>query len=193
MLYGKRLKAIFFEEVKKISEREFDQGSARPLAEFHRGVEWINWKLRYRWMLNYDEVDDSYPNYHFGGLRNLFKYIAIEIYSSDRKKYKGFVLLSVCTHEDHTVLKILDYHFYSHMDIKYIFLLSLNYAKKYQADNIVLPGQISSHFKRGFLTRTLLNFTKHIYGCRPQNNSSPLAKSFKDIELNLCDGDYSFT
>lgn len=193
MLYGKRLKTFFFEEVNKISDYEFDNASAQPKAEFHRGVEWINWKLKYRWMLNFSEVDVSYANYHFGGLRNLFKYIALDVYSSDRKKYKGFVLLSVCIHGEHTVLKVLDYHIYNHMDIKYIFLLSLNYAKKYQADNLVLPSQISSHFERNFLTRILLNSTQHIYVCRPQNNSSPLAKSLKDIELNLCDGDYSFT
>lgn len=190
--YGRRLKTISFEEVDEIPKDALNGALSQPPAEFHRGVEWINWKLRYRWVLNYDEADVSYANYHFSGLRDLFRYIALDIYSSDQQEYKGFLVLSVSTHGMETVVKVLDFHFYNHSDTQYIFLLSLMYAKMYQADYIILPEQTAHHFKEKILTRILLCLRKHLYNCRPRNSESPLAISLKDIELNLCDGDYSF-
>ena len=191
--YGRHLKKIYFEEIDEIPKDVLDRRQYRPVAEFHRGVEWINWKLRYRMMLNYDEVDVSYANYHFGGLRDLFKYIALNVYSYDRKEYKGFLVLSICIHKSKTKIKILDFHFHELSDTQYIFLLSLRYAEMYKADYIILPNQLAHHFIEKKMTRIILGLRQHYYVIRPQNEESPLAKSLNEIELSLCDGDYSLT
>ena len=86
------------------------EASARNGPAFYRDIDWINWMLKYPWVLSRDTAEVTKENYHFARVRDIFKYIALEIYSKRDNAFKGFVVLSVSRKKDNTVLKILDYN-----------------------------------------------------------------------------------
>ena len=57
---------------------------------FFRGIEAINWMLKYRWLISAaHEKADAEP-YYFSLVSELFDYIALEVYSADKNILKGF-------------------------------------------------------------------------------------------------------
>lgn len=189
----KKLTCMRYTEVGEINNFSYEKVPNRPHCEFHRGLDWINWKLKYRWMLGKDEVDVSYDNYHFRGVRDAFKIFAVEISSADRDEYKGFLVLSLSIEGRECTLKILDYFLYDPGDAEYVVALAIQYADTYQADRVIIPDRLAPYFRKNVLTKYFLSATRHLYICRPESESSPLSLAIPHIQLDLCDGDYSFT
>jgi hypothetical protein len=192
--YKEYIEEICYKEVDKINKDSIGQvGYNATATEFYRGIDIINWMLRYKWILEPDQAEVSNLNYNFGNIQDVFKFITLKIYSSNGKNYKGFLVLSISSKNSETVLKVLDFHFSNQTDYKYVLSLALKYARAYPADYIKFPKSLSVYIKGGILTKFLLRKKNRIYFYHPKDRNSPLAISAKDINLNYCDGDTAFT
>lgn len=171
--------------------------SIKPPAKdgpaFYRDIERVNWMLNYPWVVSKDAVEMHRENYHFAGVRDVFKYIALEFYSKRDNAFKGFVVLSVSRKKDNTVLKILDYHILDLKAFKIICILSLKFAARHLADRIDIPSEFVNGFQNLFLHTYLLDRKKRLYVYHPKTATSSLAACADNIDLNYCDGDTAFT
>lgn len=163
------------------------------VAEFYRCPKVINWMLQYKWVLGLEEAGASTANYCFAGVRHLFKYIALNVYSSNDGTYKGFVVFSVSSERCRTVLKVLDSHFLNAEDRKYAFWLAVQRARTHRADAIEFPTDMACYAKQTLIGRLGLRKASRIYFSWPENPKSPLAVSLPEIGLHYCDGDTAFT
>jgi hypothetical protein len=184
---------IRYEEVKEIDKEMELTDRSTDHTEFYRGAEIVNWMLRYRWTTERDNVKPSDLNYYFSEIRDVFKFVALKVYSFDRKDYKGFVVFSFSCRAPRSVLKVLDYHFLRAEDHQYIPFLALRYGSIYGANYLEVPESLVQYMKGIPLMNILLQRKKRIYLFHPKGSNSPLATFSADIELNYCDGDTPFT
>jgi len=167
--------------------------SAVKYSKFYRGIEAINWMIHYPWVRSSRDLENKINHYHFSQHRDLFKYIALEIYSRSHALFKGYLVLSVSRYKGITVLKILDFYFQHPNDQQIAGFIALKYASRFLADRIDIPSSLSNFFQRQPLLRPLIKKQKRLYLFYPQNTKSPLAESADNMMLNYCDGDVTFT
>ncbi|MFQ5823911.1 MAG: hypothetical protein ACE5JB_07645 [bacterium] len=189
---NQQIKNISYKEVSEIDDYLMQIKHRANSTGFYRDTDIINWMLKYKWILEPDKIETPKLNYRFAYVQDVFRYIALKVYSPDGKDYKGFMVLSVSSENLKTVLKVLDFCFLNRDDYKYIVSLALKYARTYKATNIVLPGSLATYIKDGVLMKFLLHKEYIFYFCHPKSRNSPLATSLNDIELQFCDGDIPF-
>jgi GNAT superfamily N-acetyltransferase len=165
----------------------------RDVPAFYRDIEMVNWMLKYPWVLTRDTAEVPKENYHFAGARDIFKYIALEVYSKRDNAYRGFLVLSISHKKEKTILKILDYHLENSSDIKIFYGLSLKFAAHHLADRIDIPLEFQNYLETKFLQTYLIKKKKRSYVYHPASPASPLASLADNIDLNFCDGDTAFT
>lgn len=166
---------------------------SKPAPVFHRDIEMVNWMLKYPWVLSRDAAQGRKENYHFARVRDIFKYIALEIYSQRGNVLKGFLVLSVSHKKGKTAIKILDYDLKDLSGLKVIFNLSLKFAARYLADRIDMPLEFQIYLGSKFFEKYLIKKKKRSYVYYPGSATSPLASFADQIVLNYCDGDTAFT
>ena len=164
--------------------------SQRPEAELYRGIEAVNWMLKYPWIVEHGQSRTEEMDYYFSDARPLYRLIALEIKTQDGTDL-GFVVFSISQKPSGTVLKTLDFHILD-MD-QYILALAVRYARKYQADTIEVPVEVVKGFEGSLLGKLLLVKKTRIYQCHPMGKESPLAKAWHKLELHLYDGDMAFS
>jgi GNAT superfamily N-acetyltransferase len=164
-----------------------------PAPAFHRDIEMVNWMLKYPWVLSRETAEVRKENYRFSSVRDIFKYIALEIYSQWDNALKGFLVLSVSHKKGKTTIKILDYYLKDLSDLKIISSLSLKLAAHHLADLIDIPSEFQNYFQNKFFHKHLLKKKKRLYVYHPESTTSPLSSSIDNIALNYCDGDTAFT
>ncbi|MDT7041545.1 GNAT family N-acetyltransferase [Candidatus Nitronereus thalassa] len=191
-VFRRELHSIYCETVTAIPPERFPRNVQQSTAEFYRGPEWINWKIQYQWLFSKDEIDVSYDNYHFRGVREHFQIKPLLIYSSCKERFLGFLLVSLSVEGGNATIKVLDFKLEEHCDLSVIFLAVLQQAAKFNVDAIVISPKLSTFFMTHGISRFLLSEIKHLYVCRPEHKNSPLAQVVNEIEVDLCDGDYSF-
>lgn len=160
---------------------------------FSRDVQTVNWMLAHRWVVSSNEAQKDVENYFFSRVREIFKIIALEIYSAKENVYKGFIVLSVSRKKGKTVIKILDFYFHEPNDYPIGSYLGLKFAKAYLADRLEYPAQLSDYYQRQPLLKGLIKNKKRLYLYYPGSADSPLAVKASKIEMNYCDGDTGFT
>ncbi len=166
---------------------------SNAVPAFHRDIEMVNWMLKYPWVLSRDTAEGRKENYHFARARDIFKYIALEIYSQRDNAFRGFLVLSISHKKEKTIIKILDYHLRNFSDLKIFYGLSLKFAAHHLADRIDIPLEFQNYFENKFLHKHLLKKKKRSYVYHPASTASPLASFADNIDLNYCDGDTAFT
>jgi GNAT superfamily N-acetyltransferase len=167
--------------------------SSKDSTFFFRDIELINWMLKYPWVVSKAVVDGGKKAYYFANARDIFKYIALEIYSLKNNGLKGFLILSVAHNKDMTKVKILDYHLKDLEDLRILSPLSLEFAAHYSADRIDIPSKLRNCLINMFFQRYFLTRAKRSYVYHPESPTSPLASCADCISLNYCDGDTAFT
>jgi GNAT superfamily N-acetyltransferase len=183
-----------YQRVEQINrDLESVKASAKGGPVFYRSIEWVNWMLKYPWVVSKDTVETPYYNYHFAGVRDVFQYIALELYSNRDNAHQGFVVFSVSRKKENTVLKILDHHILDARAFNIISRLSLKLAAHHLADRIDIPSEFVNGFQNLFCHTYLLNTKKRSYVYHPKTATSPLAAWADNIDLNYCDGDTAFT
>ena len=165
----------------------------QDFRRFHRGVEAVNWMLKFRWVVSSDENGQTAGSYYFSTSRDLFKYVALEFYSADRKIYKGFATLSVSSKKGKTRVKILDFAFKDTGDRFLAGYFGLKVAQKYLADRLEFPELLFDYFHETPLLQPLIKKQERLYVYYPKKNGSPLEECRGDIVLDYCDADTAFT
>jgi GNAT superfamily N-acetyltransferase len=192
--HGKDVLTSFsFDKVKEISNHDVDLVEYQPEVSFYRGVEAINWMLKYPWVVQPGKSATEKLGFYFTDVRDVFSNIAIEVYSKDTKEYKGFVIMSYSLIGESAVLKILDVHLLTENDLRSVLPLAIYYGRKFNADKIELPGNVAERMQSRIIRRLLLHEKQRIYQCHPRDDDSPLGQRWREIKLNYSDGDMPFT
>jgi GNAT superfamily N-acetyltransferase len=160
---------------------------------FLRGIEVVNWMLKHPWLVPKSEKKTDVANFYFSVTREMFTYIAIAINSSDSRRPKGFLVLSVSKKKKKTRVKILDFYFNNPEDREIAASLALRYAKVFLADRIDFPASLEKYFKQMTGFKKLIKKQSHLFMFYPASSHSPLAVNNDKIAFNYCDGDTAFT
>jgi hypothetical protein len=160
---------------------------------FFRGVEAVNWMLKYPWVVSRSDTITDMPNYYFSGVREIFRYVAIEIRSPGAGLPKGFLVLSISHKKEKTRVKILDFHFNNPADCEIAVYLALKHAKVFLADRIEYPCSLEIYFKKTIGFKKLIKKQRRLYLFYPASSHSPLAVYKGKIAFNYCDADTAFT
>ncbi len=193
VLYRKKniKKAFCFSQVNEIKKEFFKPRPFNASSGFIRKIEAVNWMLKHPWIVSSSGEDKPAENYFFSSVRDVFKYVALEIYSADPKTAKGFLILSVSRHKNKTVVKLLDFSIPS-VDLEWAVFLTLQYAQSYLADLIEYPVEVENYFRKIWPLRPLIKRRKRLYLFQPKSGESPLNAAAKNISLNYCDSDTAF-
>ncbi|MBW2429655.1 MAG: GNAT family N-acetyltransferase [Deltaproteobacteria bacterium] len=162
---------------------------------FFRGIEAINWMLKYRWIISakHKKTEEKWESYYFSLVSELFDYVALEIYSADKKVFKGFLILSVLVKKGRTWVKILDFAFKDLNDGDLAAYFGLICAKKFSADRLEFPASLLDYFKQNPLLQPLIKEQQRLYLFYPKTNRSALEACIGGIRLDYCDADTAFT
>jgi hypothetical protein len=160
--------------------------------KFYRSVQIINWMMNDKWIPTSKKRDAKDSRYYFSEIRNIFKYIAIKVYSKANMDYKGFVVFSFSVFKLNYIMKILDYHFIEPKDCKYIIPLAFKYASHLRANFIEFPESIKTYLNTRMIIQFLLKKRKRTYLYYSKSKNSLLKKHSHEIEFNYCDGDTPF-
>jgi hypothetical protein len=179
-----------FIEVDQIREYPTPQSSS-PEIELHRGVDVVNWMLKYPWVVESGKSGTEKMDYFFSDSRPMFRQIAVEVYSR-MDEYLGFAVFSISQKGEKIALKSLDFSFIMPSDYRAVMALALRYAREYNVDTIELPSEIAAYLDV-WLGKLLLLRKERIYQCMPKSDHSPLARLWPEIELRLIDGDMAFS
>jgi GNAT superfamily N-acetyltransferase len=181
----------------KVVDR-LDESCWRPctghsnLPSFFRNIEAVNWMLQYPWVVSKKSGEKKTKNYYFSEVRNIFKYVAIEVYRLEDRKPAGFMVLSVSHKKAKTRIKLLDFYLQNEEDPEIVGYPLLKYAKKFLADRIEYPDYFAKYFQSLPWTKKLIKRQIRLYLFHPSGNESPLAVSRGKILFGYCDGDTAF-
>ncbi|RME07343.1 MAG: GNAT family N-acetyltransferase [Anaerolineae bacterium] len=204
---GRRLKKVFTRRLNKrfapfleaYHLREVDQlrgeppsRGPRPEVELYRGVEAVNWMLRYPWVLESGQSLTEDKDYYFSDTRPLFRQFAVEIESREGEGL-GYAVFSVSQRGHGMHLRALDYHLPPSLVPELLPALALHYGEQYRADTLELPSEAVVILRRSLLGRLLLKRRERIYMAMPRDDDSPLARNWGRLTFRLVDGDMAFS
>jgi hypothetical protein len=163
--------------------------------QFFRGIEAINWMLKYRWIISarHEKAEAEEESYYFSLTSDLFDYVALEIYSADKTVFKGFLILSVLAKKGKTWVKILDFAFKDPADGGLAAYFAIIYAKTFSADRLEFPASLLDFFKQNPLLQPLIKNQQRLYLFYPKTHGSAFEGCIGDIRLDYCDADTAFT
>jgi GNAT superfamily N-acetyltransferase len=191
----------------KSSEKTFTAKSVKQLTEkvksavarqdsiisFQRDIRTINWMIRNPWVVSGQEAIEDAKHYYFSRVRDLFKFIPLEIFASDEKTRRGYLVLSISRKKKRTTIKVLDYYFHDPKDNFIAGYFAMQYAKDYRADRLEFPVGLKTFFDDQTGLTHQIKRKKRLYLFCPRSSNSPLARLAEKIELNYCDSDTAFT
>jgi GNAT superfamily N-acetyltransferase len=160
---------------------------------FFRGIEAINWMLKYRWIISAKHEKAKAESYYFSLVSDLFDYVALEIYSADKTLFKGFLILSVSVKKGRTWLKILDFAFKDPADGGLAAYFAIIYAKTFSADRLEFPASLLDFFKPNPLLQPLIKRQQRLYLFYPKTHGSAFEGCIGEIRFDYCDADTAFT
>jgi GNAT superfamily N-acetyltransferase len=161
-------------------------------ASFFRGIECINWMLRFPWVVSGKERKTGRTRYYFSHVRDIFRYVTIEINSAQKGGPQGFLVLSISHKKKKTRVKVLDYYVNNPADGDIVTYLALKYARGYLADRIEYPANLANYFNQRAEFKKLIKKQSRLYMFYPRDDHSPLAVYRGKINLDYCDGDTAF-
>ena len=162
---------------------------------FFRGIEAINWMLKYRWVISarHETAEAEGEPYYFSLVSELFDYVALEIYSANKKVFKGFLILSVLVKKGRTWVKILDFAFKDPNDGNLAAYFGLIYANNFSADRLEFPARLQGYFRQNPLLQPLIKKQQRLYLFYPRTDGSAFETCIGGIQLDYCDADTAFT
>jgi GNAT superfamily N-acetyltransferase len=189
-----REKKITSKSVNQLAEEIYPTAARQDsIISFRRDIKTINWMIRNPWIVSRQNARQDVKQYYFSRVRDLFEFIALEIFALDGIARKGYLVLSISRKKNATTIKVLDYYFRESKDRFIAGYLAIKYAKEFQADRLEYPIGLEKFWgSQTGLTRQA-KIKKRLYLFYPRDSSSPLARLAHKIELNYCDSDTAFT
>jgi hypothetical protein len=163
------------------------------LPSFFRGIDTVNWMLQNPWVVSKKLGEKKSKNYYFSETRDIFKYVAIEVYRLENRTPAGFLVLSLSHKKEKTRIKLLDFGLQNAEKAGIVGYPILKYAKKFLADRIEYPDYLARYFQSLPWTKKLIKKQTRLYLFHPSREDSPLAVSRGKIVFDYCDGDTTFT
>lgn len=163
------------------------------IISFQRDINTINWMIRNPWVVSRQKAQEDVKHYYFSRVRDLFKFVALEIFAPDEQTRIGYLVLSISRKKNRTKIKVLYYYFHDPKDIFIASYIGIKYAKKYVADRIEFPAGLDDFFRNQSGWKRLLKRKKRLYLYYPQRENSRLAALADRIRLDYCDSDTAFT
>jgi GNAT superfamily N-acetyltransferase len=160
---------------------------------FFRGAKLINWMLQERWVLSQSNNKPQISGYHFSGIREIFRYIALKLYYKNEQNYNGFIVLCVSSYKGKTVLRVLDHSLKTSETIPAACAAVFRYARQYQADRVEFPNKMGHYLNRQIIFKKFLKKQTREYLYFPMHKNSPLERAKNEIRFDYCDGDTAFT
>jgi hypothetical protein len=161
-----------------------------PRVYFERDLATINWTLQY---LSSSQQPATHPPYFFARGGEKLTYSAYELYLNSGE-YRGFAILSERSGTKiPTVAKVLDIWVAEPSDLHSVASLAWEHARKIHADRIIFPESLAAAMNELPLARLMVHQDFRRYMYRPSSPSSPLAWAVPEVQLDLPDGDYSFS
>lgn len=161
-----------------------------PTARFYRGTEVVRWMLQHPWTT--DQSTDATPGYYFSDFRPLARFVVLEARPAKLQSL-SYLVLSISRDEGQTTVKALDHSLTSGEDHRVLLAAALTYARRYRANRVLLPEQISPCVEASSFLRLLFRRKHRLYFCRPRQSGSMLKPNPDRIRLDFCDGDSPFT
>ena len=178
----------------RLTEEEIQAASRQASdARFLRDIKSINWMIRNPWIVSRQDARQDVKHYYFSRARDLFKFIALEIFNSDGAIRKGYLILSISRHKNRTTLKVLDFCFYDPQNIFIAVYYAMKYAGEYRAERMGFPPGLNKFLEKHVSPTHQLKRKKRLYLFYPRSPASPLAQLAENINLNYCDSDTAFT
>jgi GNAT superfamily N-acetyltransferase len=161
--------------------------------QFFRGLEALNWMLKYRWLISAAHEKAEAEPYYFSLVCELFDYVALEIYSADKQEFKGFLILSILVKKGRIWVKILDYAFNDPSGCDLAAYHALIAAQRFSADRLEFPADLLNYFEQNPLLQPLIKKQQRRYLFYPRSKGSVLEECVGKIRLDYCDADTTFT
>jgi hypothetical protein len=159
---------------------------------YYRGPECVNWMLAYPWVLEEGQSISEHLEYYFTDTRKRFEMVAIELYSAKGDKYMGYLVYMLTQIGEKLQLRLLDYHFETQIDERYILAVALEQAHKENVDHIEIRSQHVHGLQSSLLGKLLLVQRERYCHYKPYAEDSPLGRNGHLMELDYCDGDMPF-
>ena len=171
------------------------QAASRLVSDtrFLRDTESINWMIQNPWVVSRQDARQDVNNYYFSRVRDLFKFIALDIFTPDAAVSKGYLILSISRHRSQTTLKVLDCFFFDPQDIFIAGYYAIRYAREYRADRLEFPPVLDNFLAQYVCPTLRVKRKKRLYLYYPRSTESPLARLADQITLDYCDSDTAFT
>jgi peptidoglycan/xylan/chitin deacetylase (PgdA/CDA1 family) len=184
---------IYYEEVKSIKFESQNSGETKNYR-FIRNIEVINWMLQYAWIKNRGSLaKEQKTGYFFSEVRDLFKYIALEIYSKETRKKLGYVVFSISKENNKTTMKLLDHEIEATTKNQILIGLVLKYASSIKADKLDITSEVARQLtSENVVSSVLLKKIERRYLYYMSDMSGRLALAIKNVNPNYCDGDMPF-
>lgn len=180
--------------VDRIDESVFGESERQSAGvSFFRGTEAVNWMLEHPWVVSGNPRKAGTTGYYFSDVRDIFRYVAIEIDSAQKGGPAGFLVLSVSRKKGKTRVKILDFYFKNPADEEIAVYLALKHAGACFADRIEYPCSLSKYFNQRAEFKALIKKQSRSYMFYPDSSRSPLSVCRGKIALGYCDGDTALT
>jgi hypothetical protein len=180
-----------FREVSELPANAAREEPSSPVT-FHRSAETVRWALRYPWIT--DDPKQSTPRYEFSDLRELARFVVIEVRRSTTSEKLGHLVLSVCRdHEGITIVRALDPFLRCDDRDRVVLAATLRYAHAYRADRVHVPEGCRPHAEESRWMSRTFRLRGREYFCSPARSRSVLGPELDRIGLQYCDGDTPFT
>jgi hypothetical protein len=141
------------------------------------------------WVISGNRPGEGAVRYYFSDVRDIFRYVAMEIHPKEKGGPLGFLVLSISYKKKKTRVKILDFCFKNPADDEIAVYLALKHARAYLADRIEYPRHLAIYFNRHAEFKKLVKKQSRLYMFYPRSSQSPLAVYRETIALDYCDGD----
>jgi hypothetical protein len=149
--------------------------------------------IRNPWVVSRKKSQVDVEHYYFSLVRDLFEFVALEVFAYDEKTSIGYLVLSISRKRNRMTIKILDYYFHNPKDIFIVGYIAIKYTKDYGAVRLEYPVGLATFFENQPGLLRMIKKKKRLYLFSPQSDNSPLKTLGEKIKLNYCDGDTAFT
>lgn len=180
---------LYFEEISELPAG-MEMVRRNAAAVFYRGPEIINWMMQHPWIPG-SIAASADQGYAFLVCPDRFKYVALNVYSSENRQRLGFMVMAVSSSHSLTTVRLLDYALDQSADYRWVVRGALKYARFYGADLLQLPDQVAQLLGSGLLIRLIRRSKVRTYFYYVRDKR--ISRSLQDVELNIYDGDVAFT
>jgi len=175
---GLRLDAV--EQVREASDTSLDPAETR----LYRDARVVNWMLKQPWVRLPGESSSEHLDYYFTDTRPGFGYDAYEVYRD--AEYLGYLVVQRSILGGRRVLRVLDVALADET-------LALPSVLRLAVQDDIEKVEMNAAYAQALQGMRIYQRHRRIYQVHPRSADSPLARAWRDLQLDFADGDMAFT